>query len=48
MKGLIIKDLLSTKNTLTILGIILIIDIIMALNGDNSLTFECYDGIINI
>ena len=39
MKGLIIKDLLSTKNNLTILGIILIIDIIMALNGDNSLTF---------
>ncbi len=39
MKGLIIKDLLSTKNNLTILGVILIIDIIMALNGDNSLTF---------
>ena len=39
MKGLIIKDLLSTKNNLTILGVILIIDVIMALNGDNSLTF---------
>ncbi len=39
MKGLIIKDLLTTKRNFKIIGIIFIIYIIMAFEGNNSLNF---------